>query len=180
MPEFDTTITSEVFETSPLAAVYYSVLNELVARRLGENSSSQGNITERRVALWAAWEAHKTAKDNSGLNLLKMVGLPGKQKDFAKLLGVSARTIRKYQKEHAEFASTGREMTFNRLLGRYRLGAVQALGQVVTDKEHSQFAQSQRTFFTMTGDLVDKADLNLKIDVSELSDEELEQLDNAL
>jgi hypothetical protein len=85
--------------------------------------------------------------------------LPDKQKEFAELLGVSARTIRKYQEEHAEFAATGQQMTFTRILGRYRLGAVEALGQVVTDKEHGQFAQSQRTYFTLTGDLVDKQDI---------------------
>jgi len=152
MTEFSTD--SAAFNDSPLADVYYAVRNELRER----DPAKKSRAAHHRIALWSAWEAHKTAKDNSGLDLLKMVGLPGKQKEFAELLGVSARTIRKYQDEYAEFARTGQEMTFARLLGRYRLGAVEALGQVVTDKEHSQFAQSQRTFFTLTGDLVDKSE----------------------
>lgn len=144
---------SDVFNNSPLATVYYNVRHELKEAEPNKRSKP----SHHRIALWAAWEAHRTAKTETGQSLLKLVGLPDKQHEFADLLGVSARTIRKYQKAHAEFARTGQEMTFNRLLGRYRLGAVQALGEVVTDKEHSQFAQSQRTFFTMTGDLVDKA-----------------------
>ncbi len=148
-------IDSSLFNDSPLADVYYAVRNELEER----DPKKEKRKWHHNIALWAAWEAHKTAKDNSGLNLLKMVGLPDKQKEFAELLGVSARTIRKYQDEYAEFARTGQEMTFTRLLGRYRMGAVEALGQVATDKEHSQFAQSQRTFFTLTGDLVDKQDI---------------------
>ena len=146
-PVFD--LDSSLFNDYPLADVYYAVRNELKER----DPAKKSRAAHHRIALWSAWEAHKTAKDNSGLDLLKMVGLPSKQKEFAELLGVSARTIRKYQDEYAEFARTGQEMTFARLLGRYRLGAVEALGQVVTDLGHSQFAQSQRTFFTMTGDL---------------------------
>lgn len=153
MTEFS--IKKPIFEDSPLADVYYAVRNELKER----DPVKKSRAAHHRIALWAAWEAHRTAKDGSGLDLLGMVGLPSKQKEFAELLGVSARTIRKYQNEYAEFARTGQEMTFSRLLGRYRLGAVEALGQVVTDLTHSQFAQSQRTFFTLTGDLVDKQDI---------------------
>ncbi len=152
-------VNTAVFNDSPLSAVYYSVKNELITRRLGENSKSEGSKEDHRVAMWAAWEAHKTAKDGRGVSLLTLVGLPTKQKEFAEFLGVSDRTIRNYQKKHREFIGTAQTMTFNRLLADYRLDAAQALGQVATDKAHPQFAQSQRTFFTLTGDLVDKQDI---------------------
>lgn len=152
LPEFGTD--TAVFEDSPLAAVYYNVKNELKERNGGRNTAAH-----HRIALWAAWAAHRTAKDGNGVSLLALVGLPGKQKEFAEFLGVSARTVRNYADEYSEFISTAQTMTFNRLLADYRLDAVRALGQVATDKEHSQFAQSQRTFFTLTGDLVDKQDI---------------------
>jgi len=142
-----------VFEDSPLSAVYYNVKNELKERNGGRSAASH-----HRVALWAAWEAHKTAKDNRGVSLLRLVGLPETQKEFAAFLGVSDRTVRNYRDEYGEFVGTAQTMTFNRLLADYRLDAARALGEVATDKEHSQFAQSQRTFFTLTGDLVDKSE----------------------
>lgn len=138
-----------VFEDSPLAAVYYNVKNELKER----DPAKKSRAAHHRVALWAAWEAHKTAKDSKGVSLLALVGLPSKQKEFAEFLGVSDRTVRKYRNEYGEFTETAQTMTFDRLLADYRLDAVRELGEVVTDKGHPQFAQSQRTFFTMTKDL---------------------------
>lgn len=143
-----------VFEDSPLSTVYYNVKNELKERNNGRASS-----THHRIALWAAWEAHKTAKDSKGVSLLALVGLPEKQKEFAEFLGVSPRTIRNYSEEYGEFIETAQTMTFNRLLADYRLDAVRELGEVATDKMHPQFAQSQRTFFTLTKDFVDRQDI---------------------
>jgi hypothetical protein len=147
-------VDTAVFNDSPLSAVYYNVKNELKQRNNGRAAASH-----HRIALWAAWEAHKTAKDSHGVSLLRLVGLPETQKAFAEFLGVSDRTVRNYRDEYGEFVGTAQTMTFNRLLADYRLDAAQALGQVATDKAHPQFAQSQRTFFTLTGDLVDKQDI---------------------
>lgn len=147
-------VDTAVFNDSPLSAVYYNVKNELKQRNNGRAAASH-----HRIALWAAWEAHKTAKDSHGVSLLRLVGLPETQKAFAEFLGVSDRTVRNYREEYGEFVGTAQTMTFNRLLADYRLDAAQALGQVATDKAHPQFAQSQRTFFTLTGDLVDKQDI---------------------
>ena len=122
-------------------------------------AAERSRTSHHRIALWAAWEAHKTAKDSHGVSLLRLVGLPETQKAFAEFLGVSDRTVRNYRDEYGEFVGTAQTMTFNRLLADYRLDAAQALGQVATDKAHPQFAQSQRTFFTLTGDLVDKQDI---------------------
>lgn len=141
-------VDTAVFNDSPLAAVYYNVKNELK-----ERSGGRSTAAHHRIALWAAWAAHKTAKDGSGVNLLRLVGLPTTQKGLAELLGVSDRTVRNYGEEYGEFIGTAQTMTFNRLLADYRLDAVRSLGEVVTDKTHPQFAQSQRTFFTMTKDL---------------------------
>ena len=143
-----------VFEDSPLATVYYNVKNELKERNGGRAAAAH-----HRIALWAAWEAHKTAKDSNGVSLLALVGLPVKQKEFAEFLGVTARTVRSYAEEYGEFAETAQTMTFNRLLADYRLDAVRELGEVATDKSHPQFAQSQRTFFTLTKDFVDRQDI---------------------
>lgn len=145
-PAFDAN--SEAFNDSPLAAVYYNVRNELKDRNNGRSAAAH-----HRIAVWAAWAAHKTTKDSDGVSLLRLVGLPETQKGLAEFLGISDRTIRKYQTDYAEFVGTAQTMTFNRLLADYRLDAVQALGQVATDTGHPQFAQSQRTFFTMTKDL---------------------------
>lgn len=145
-PAFDAN--SEAFNDSPLAAVYYNVRNELKDRNSGRSTAAH-----HRIAVWAAWAAHKTAKGSDGVSLLRLVGLPETQKGLAEFLGVSDRTIRTYAADYGEFIGTAQTMTFNRLLADYRLDAVQALGQVATDKGHPQFAQSQRTFFTMTKDL---------------------------
>ena len=145
-PAFDAN--SEAFNDSPLAAVYYNVKNELKDRNNGRSTAAH-----HRIAVWAAWAAHKTAKGSDGVSLLRLVGLPETQKGLAEFLGVSDRTIRTYAADYGEFIGTAQTMTFNRLLADYRLDAVQALGQVATDKGHPQFAQSQRTFFTMTKDL---------------------------
>ncbi len=147
-------VDTAVFHDSPLSTVYYNVKNELKERNNGRAAAAH-----HRIALWAAWEAHKTAKDSHGVSLLRLVGLPETQKAFAEFLGVSDRTVRNYRDEYGEFVGTAQTMTFNRLLADYRLDAAQALGQVATDKAHPQFAQSQRTFFTLTGDLVDKQDI---------------------
>ena len=152
-PAFDAN--SEAFNDSPLAAVYYNVRNELEER----DPKKKKRKWHHNIAVWAAWAAHKTAKGSDGVSLLRLVGLPETQKGLAEFLGVSDRTIRTYAADYGEFIGTAQTMTFNRLLADYRLDAVQALGQVATDKLHPQFAQSQRTFFTMTGDLVDKQDI---------------------
>lgn len=136
-------IKSGEFENSPLAEIYY-------------NCRSEGY--SHRVSLWAAWESHKSAAVEGGGDLLKLVNLPRTQKDFADLIGVSSRTIRKYKTEHAALLETCRTTAFNRLLGRYRLPALHALGQsaATPDPKH---ASDRRIFFTMTGDLVDRQDI---------------------
>ncbi len=152
-PDFD--VDTAVFNDSPLSTVYYNVRNELKER----DPAGKSRAAHHRIALWAAWEAHKTAKDGRGVSLLRLVGLPETQKAFAEFLGVSDRTVRNYRDEYGEFIGTAQTMTFNRLLADYRLDAARELGEVATDKTHPQFAQSQRTFFTLTGDLVDKQDI---------------------
>ncbi len=163
MPDFDTTLASDEFENSPLATVYYNVLNELVTARLGEGSTSKGSIHERRVALWVAWESHRIAPileaDNAQkIDMLTMVGLPKKQKDFAALLGVSDRTIRYYAEKYGRFVSTAQEMGVQRVLSRYDLPVLHALGLSAATPD-GRNASDRRTFFTMRGFLVDKADI---------------------
>ena len=113
------------------------------------------------VALWAAWAAHKTAvieEESEHKDLLTAVGLPRKQKDFAKVLGVSPRTLQKYAKKHPGLVRSAQDMGVKRLLGLYRLPALHALGQSASDPSHLH-AADRRTYFTITGDLVQKQDI---------------------
>lgn len=162
MPDFDTQINSDAFEDSPLATVYYNVLNELTGKEKG-----RGRIGQRRVALWVAWESHRVAnitnEDFANANahkvdLLTMVGLPKTQKAFAELIGVSPRTLRNYAKKHGHFVSLAQEMGVQRVLSRYDLPALHALGLSASTPD-SRHSSDRRIFFTMRGHLVDKQDI---------------------
>lgn len=164
MADFDDKISDPEFENSPLAVVYYNVLSELIRERTGEEEArGNGRINERRVALWVAWESHRVApileEDNAQrIDMLTIVGLPKKQKDFAALLGVSSRTIRNYAEKYGRFVSTAQEMGVQRVLGRYDLLALHALGLSAANPAY-QHSSDRRTFFTMRGFLVEKQDI---------------------
>jgi len=164
MGDFNSTINDPEFEDSPLATVYYNVLNELIRERTGkEEAGGKGRLDERRVALWVAWESHRVApilEDDTArrIDVLTIVGLPKKQKEFATLLGVSARTIRNYAAKYGRFVSTAQEMGVQRVLSRYDLLALHALGLSAASPSY-QHASDRRTFFTMRGFLVDKQDI---------------------
>lgn len=161
---FDTVIDAEVFENSPLATVYYNVLNELK-----EGKSGRGNMGQRRVALWVAWESHRIAPvvdeddpDAQKVDLLTIVGLPKTQTEFAAWLGVSTRTIRNYANNgrYAELISTARETGVQRVLGRYDILALHALGSSAATPQPNH-SSDRRIFFTMRGLLTHKQDVNL-------------------
>jgi len=182
MADFDSKIKDTEFEDSPLAMVYYNVLNELVTERLGESEKERaGKVEERRVALWVAWESHRIAPileegDNAQkIDMLTVVGLPKKQKDFAALLGVSARTIRNYAAKYGRFVSTAQEMGVQRVLSRYDLPALHALGTSAANANH-QHSSDRRIFFTMRGMLVDKSET--KNTEADWRDEVVEMLKN--
>jgi len=145
-------IESPTFQDSPLATAYYNIRAELRER------DGRSNASHHRIALWAAWEAHKTAQTDDGTDLLSIVGLPKTQKEMAKIIGVSDRRLRTYAKQYSEYAIMAQDTAVNRLLMRYRLPALHALGRSAAG-DSPQAPTDRRTFFTITGDLVQKQDV---------------------
>lgn len=145
-------IDSPTFQDSPLATAYYGIRAELQER------DGRSKPSHHRIALWAAWEAHKTDQTDDGTDLLSLVGLPKTQKEMASLIGVSDRRLRTYAKQYAEYASMAQDTAVHRLLMRYRLPALHALGRSAAG-DTPQSPTDRRTFFTITGDLVQKQDV---------------------
>ena len=158
MTDFD--INSPIFDNSPLATIYHNVKNELKLKM----TTKRPPKWHHNVALWVAWESHKVAPGalnvGSG-DLLKAVGLPAKQKDLAKLLGVDSRTIRNYAAKYGHFVETARADGVQRILSRYDLPALHALGVVATSPSGG-IAAERKLFFQMRGMLpAEKIDANI-------------------
>lgn len=162
-------IESPTFQDSPLATAYYNIRAELKER------DGRGKASHHRIALWAAWEAHKTAQTEDGTDLLSVVGLPKTQKEMAKVIGVSDRSLRKYAKQYAEYAIMAQDTAVNRLLMRYRLPALHALGRSAAG-DTPQSPTDRRTFFTITGDLVTKSQMDANVKETDWRDEVVEML----
>lgn len=144
-------IKSEAFEDSPLAEVYYNLINEI--------DDKGKKMYSPNVALWAAWEAHRSAATvGRTKDWLKALGLPKTRKEFATLIGVSDRTIRKYARDNPELSRMAQNMSANRVLAEYRLPVLHALGKSASSADYKH-APDRRTFLTMTGDLVDRQDI---------------------
>ena len=165
---------SDTFQNSPMAEVYYAVRNELRE----DDGKKKSRSWHHRVALWVSWESHKIAAIDEGTqgDLLEMVGLPRTQKEFAQLIGVAPRTVRSYSLKHGGLVEMARTSGVQRVLGRYDLHALHALGMVAS-LPSPQAASDRRTFFTMRGFFTEKKDVTLLgTDLSKLSLEELEKL----
>ena len=150
------TVDSDAFQNSPLAEVYYVVRNELKEA----DAAKKKRAWHHRVALWVAWESHKIASIDEGTqgDLLQMVGLPKTQKEFAQVLGVSSRTLRNYAQDYSSYVETARATGVQRVLSRYDLHALHALGMMAS-LPSTQASSDRRTFFTMRGYLTDKTDI---------------------
>lgn len=139
---------SEPFDNSPISTVYYNLRNEVNPRTKKKY--------DHRIALWAAWESHKTVAvegDNNPYDLLSAVGLPKTQKAFAELIGVSDRTIRKYRVNHSNLVEMAKHMGVGRILGRYDVNVLHALGQSASTPNFKHHAD-RKTFLTVQGYLV--------------------------
>lgn len=147
---------NEAFDGSPLAEVYYNVLNELVERDGGRRKKEH-----HRIALWAAWESHRVSAvfDGSRFDLLTAVGLPKTQRAFAELVGVNPRTLRGYYAKYGEFVTTAQEMGVGRVLAGYDVAVLHATGASasIVDSRHSS---DRRLFAQLRGWLVEKHEVS--------------------
>lgn len=154
-PVFD--MDSAEFHDSPLAVSYYNVLNEL---SIAENAP-KGKDAQHRIALWAAWYAHKIDRTNDNLTrgaLLSILGLPKTQKAMAEFLGVSDRTLRTYARKYKQYAEMAREQTVRQLLEEYRLPAIHAMGQSAATPAAGHHSD-RKMLLTMTGDFKERVDV---------------------
>lgn len=147
---------SDNFRQSPLGYIYWCLRTEK---------------HRHEVAFWAAWYTHKT-----NIALMKKLGLPKHQYELAALLGVSDRTIRNYHQKHGRLLETARAMMVDNVLAEYVPGALEAMGKMA--KQVSAYGHAdRRLLFEMTGVYVPKQKaVNLDVDVTGLSDKELDDL----
>lgn len=121
---------SDYFTQSPLGYLYWAMRAEKY---------------NHKVALWAAWAAHKADK-----KLLAAVGLPDTQKELAETLGVTARTIRNYRVKHGEALEAARSIMVDNLLSQYLPDAIEAMGKNATDPTKNG-TSDRRLLFEMAG-----------------------------
>lgn len=143
---FDTTASQ--FLDSPLAQIYYDLRSEVDERT--------GKPYTHAVALWAAWMGHRQKAND--FKMLESVGLPSTADEFARIAGVSARTLRNYNERYGELVKSSQDKAVRALLGGYRLNVVQALAESAMMVESTR-AADRRTFLQLTGDLVARHDV---------------------
>ncbi|MBX3056916.1 MAG: hypothetical protein KF770_10630 [Anaerolineae bacterium] len=147
---------SDNFRQSPLGYIYWCLRTEK---------------HRHEVALWAAWCAHKADKA-----WLAALGLPEHQYELAQLLGVSDRTIRNYHQKHGRLLETARAMMVEHVLADYVPSALRAMGEVA-GKATNEGTADRRLLFEVAGVYTPKQKaVNLDVDVTGLSDKELDDL----
>jgi hypothetical protein len=152
---------NERFNQSPLGFTYWCLRGEKYAHN---------------VALWAAWYAHKADKE-----LMQALGLPVHQYELAEILGVTDRTLRNYRKKYSRAIETAGAMMVDGLLRKYVPGALDAMGEMAGKKESAGY-NDRRLLFEMANLYTPKQKqvIDLGVDLTSLSDEELDALDKSI
>lgn len=160
------TAVSQWADTHPAAyRIYWSIRNELLEQ------DGKKRAHHHRVAMMCIHDAFPSKPERARL------GLPSTVLELAALLGVSDRVMRRYRHKYpAVFSATTQTMR-DTFLDVYYGRSLEAMGETAATVGREGNAD-RALLFKMRGDLTDN--INLTVDVSNLSDEELEQLDRKL
>ncbi len=155
----------KIFELSPLGHAYNLLLNE---------------GWSKRQALYMAWKAHPK-------ELRTKCGLPETQRElFTQTFRLkSDNTVRQWRQkwngsdeDHPHMEDRIESLVKESPLGNYRAGVLYALAESAI--KIGQNFQDRKLFLEMTGDYTSKSVVDMNLDLTNLSDEELDELDNAL
>ena len=162
----DETAVTTWAESYPVAhRVYWTIRAAL------EEKDGQSRPHHHRIAVLAIHDAFPSKPERARL------GLPATVKELAVLLGVTDRVLRKYKVNYAAVFNTTRQTVRESFIAGYYGRVFEALGETAATVGR-EGAADRRLFAQLAGDLVEQSRITL--DVSNLSDEELNELDSKL
>lgn len=134
-------------ERFPVAHRVYWQMRAALKERDGRSS-----VTHHRAAVLAIHEAFESKPERDRL------GLPATQEDLADLLGVSARSLRRYREKYGDLFATTRNTVREQFIGHYYGRVFEALGESAATSDY-QHSSDRRLFFQLSGDLTSRVDV---------------------